>query len=185
MKKAFSAITEYLLLFMLAAFLGWLYEIGCVYVMFHHYQDRGVLHLPMCPIYGFGILLLLGIFRERKNIFLLFFGSALIATAIELAACELLRDRVFSARIALDIRELAAAVSGAHLGREQRDVRPSGHIVFAAGATSRGKTVPKQSPDGRRGVYGGARGVLCRVGAAVPAVDAALSAALAGRLTVY
>ena len=86
MKKAFSAITEYLLLFMLAAFLGWLYEIGCVYVMFHHYQDRGVLHLPMCPIYGFGILLLLGIFRERKNLFLLFFGSALIATAIELAS---------------------------------------------------------------------------------------------------
>ena len=30
MKKAFPVITEYLRLFMLAACIGWLYEIGCV-----------------------------------------------------------------------------------------------------------------------------------------------------------
>lgn len=86
MKKAFLVITEYLLLFMLAACIGWLYEIGCVYVMFHEYQDRGVLHLPMCPIYGFGLLFLLLVFRNRKNIFLLFFGSAAITTIIELVS---------------------------------------------------------------------------------------------------
>ena len=38
--------------------MGWLYEVACVYVMFGIYVDRGVLHLPACPIYGFGMLLM-------------------------------------------------------------------------------------------------------------------------------
>ena len=86
MRKAVSFISEYLLLFGLAAFIGWVYEIACVYVLYREYFDRGVLHLPMCPIYGFGILFLMFIFRKTKNVSIIYFGSTLITTVIELAA---------------------------------------------------------------------------------------------------
>ena len=58
-KKAYLFITEYLLLFSLASCIGWLYEMACVFIIYGYYFDRGVLHLPMCPIYGVGILLLM------------------------------------------------------------------------------------------------------------------------------
>ncbi|MCR4792250.1 MAG: putative ABC transporter permease [Lachnospiraceae bacterium] len=90
MKKAFFFITEYVLLFALASFIGWLYEITCVWVMFRTYYDRGILHIPICPIYGFGILLLLLIFRKVKNPFGLFAGSALVTTSVELLSSYVL-----------------------------------------------------------------------------------------------
>ena len=66
-EKIWYSLTEYLLMFFLASFIGWLYEIICVYVVFGKYLDRGVLHIPCCPIYGFGMLILFFIFRKRKN----------------------------------------------------------------------------------------------------------------------
>lgn len=86
MKKAYAFITQYLLLFILAAFIGWVYEIICVFALFGHYMDRGVLHLPLCPIYGFGMLFLYLVFKKVKNPFAVFFGSALITTVIEYLA---------------------------------------------------------------------------------------------------
>ncbi|MBP5489562.1 MAG: putative ABC transporter permease [Lachnospiraceae bacterium] len=85
-KKTYYGLTKYLLLFMAAAFVGWVYEIVCVYFTLGRYVDRGVLHLPMCPIYGFGMLLLYVLFHRFRNVFVLFFGSALVTTAVELAA---------------------------------------------------------------------------------------------------
>ena len=75
-------------MFFLASLIGWLYEIGCMYVLFHAYTDRGVLHLPCCPIYGFGLLMLYGIFHKEKNPFVIFAGSALISTAVEYLTYE-------------------------------------------------------------------------------------------------
>ena len=82
-EKSLHSITKYMLMFLLASFIGWLYEIICVYVVFGKYFDRGVLHIPCCPIYGFGMLVLYFIFRKVKNPFVIFFGSAFITTAIE------------------------------------------------------------------------------------------------------
>ena len=70
--------------------MGWLYEVACVYVMFGIYVDRGVLHLPACPIYGFGMRLLYAAFHKVKNPLIIFAGSALISTVIEYAAYEIL-----------------------------------------------------------------------------------------------
>ncbi|MBR7090247.1 MAG: putative ABC transporter permease, partial [Lachnospiraceae bacterium] len=85
-KKAYLFITEYILLFALASCIGWLYEMICVWILYGYYFDRGVLHLPMCPIYGFGVLLLMLVLREVKNPFGIFLGSFLIASGVELAA---------------------------------------------------------------------------------------------------
>ncbi len=92
MKKTYYFISRYLLLFGLAAFIGWLYEIGCVWVMFHTYYDRGVLHLPLCPIYGFGILLLILLFRKVKNPFALFVCCALVTTVVEYCSALLIES---------------------------------------------------------------------------------------------
>ncbi len=90
MKKFCYLFTKFFLLFFLASFMGWLYEVACVYVMFGIYVDRGVLHLPACPIYGFGMLLLYAAFHKVKNPIIIFAGSALISTVIEYAAYEFL-----------------------------------------------------------------------------------------------
>lgn len=85
-----TRLLYYILLFMCASFIGWLYEIICVRIWLGVFVDRGVLHLPMCPIYGFGMLTLLAIFRKVKSPLLLFLGSALVTTGIELAASYIL-----------------------------------------------------------------------------------------------
>lgn len=76
-------LTKYLLMFILASFFGWLYEIACVYVVLGKYFDRGVLHIPCCPIYGFGMLILYFLFRKIKNPAAIFFGSVFISTSVE------------------------------------------------------------------------------------------------------
>ncbi len=90
MKKIYPFLTEYLLLFALASFFGWLYEIICCFVIYHRYYDRGVLHIPICPIYGFGILILIFLFWKVKNPFLLFTGSVLVTTGVELISSYVL-----------------------------------------------------------------------------------------------
>ena len=89
-KKAYLFITEYILLFALASCIGWLYEMVCVWLLYGYYFDRGVLPLPLCPIYGFGVLLLMFVLRTVKNPFGIFLGSFLIASGVELTASYIL-----------------------------------------------------------------------------------------------
>ena len=83
MTKNLRDITKYLLMFLLSSFIGWVYEIICVYVVFGRYFDRGVLHISCCPIYGFGMLILYFLFRKIKNPAVIFLGSVAITTSVE------------------------------------------------------------------------------------------------------
>mgnify|MGYP002851993794 CR=1 FL=1 len=83
MRNKIYNLTKYILVFFLASFVGWLYEMACVYIIIGSYMDRGVLHIPICPIYGFGILVLYFIFRKTKNPFIILCGSIAITTVIE------------------------------------------------------------------------------------------------------
>lgn len=83
-------IEEWIILFALAAFAGWLYEVGITFLAHGQYEDRGVLHLPLCPIYGFGMLLLVLVLKKVKNTIAIFLYSTMITTAIELAASYVL-----------------------------------------------------------------------------------------------
>ena len=82
---------KYIFMFTLASFLGWCYEVACVWVLFRYYCNRGILHLPLCPIYGVGLLVLLFIFRKVKSPIVLFGGSFLVTTAIEYIASYVLQ----------------------------------------------------------------------------------------------
>ena len=92
-EKKLRDLTKYLLMFLLASFIGWLYEITCVYVVFGKYMDRGVLHIPCCPIYGFGMLILYFLFRKIKNPAAIFFGSVFISTSVEYLTAIVLENK--------------------------------------------------------------------------------------------
>lgn len=57
-------IAEYFVIFIFFSVVGWLFE--CVYctVNEHHWQNRGFLHGPLCPIYGTGIVAAMFVFTQ-------------------------------------------------------------------------------------------------------------------------
>lgn len=85
MKKLTLAMS-YVIEFTVCAFCGWLYEEGLELAVNHAYADRGVLHLPLLPIYGFGGLLVVWLFRRNHHPAFVFVVSTLATTVLELAA---------------------------------------------------------------------------------------------------
>ncbi len=47
-----EVIAKYFLLFMLLSFFGWAFEVGIMFLQTGEFYDRGLLTLPVCPIYG-------------------------------------------------------------------------------------------------------------------------------------
>lgn len=77
----------YVIEFAVSAFYGWIYEIALELIFHHSYTDRGVLHMPLIPIYGFGCLLLLLLYRKKDHSALfIFITSTVAATVLELIA---------------------------------------------------------------------------------------------------
>lgn len=74
-----------LLCFFIYSFLGWCVEVVYAAVKTGKFVNRGFLNGPYCPIYGFGVILVVSVLEPVKgNIFYLFFGSVLITSLIEL-----------------------------------------------------------------------------------------------------
>ena len=71
MKKNLKELIEnYYIIFCVYAFIGWVYEVSWYLIFKHTFVNRGVLFGPFLPIYGFGILILLGIlskFMKKKH----------------------------------------------------------------------------------------------------------------------
>ena len=73
-------------LFFIYAFLGWCSEVSYAALTTGRFINRGFLNGPLCPIYGFGMLIVLFCLNPlRHNLLLLFFGSVLLTSALELA----------------------------------------------------------------------------------------------------
>lgn len=68
------------------SFIGWLYETILTSAVWGRFAERGWLHLPICPIYGFCAMALLLIFRKIKSPALIFVVGTAVTTAAELAA---------------------------------------------------------------------------------------------------
>ena len=95
-KNKFDVIRNILLLFILFAVCGWIYEVIWTYFDDGVWTNRGFLFGPWLPIYGFGGMLVYAIFRKlitkpfyvgKLNIrfVLLFIYVCLITTFVELA----------------------------------------------------------------------------------------------------
>lgn len=82
--------------FAVYSILGWCTEI--IYYAVNHgkYVNRGFLSGPVCPIYGVGVILVLLVLTPiRDKLFLLFIGSVLFTTLLELITGYIL-EKVFS-----------------------------------------------------------------------------------------
>lgn len=84
--------------FIFWSFVGWVIEIVDMTIETGEYQNRGMLNMPICPIYGVGVLLIIAILRPLKGTFLaLCICSTIICTAIELGV-GLLLEKLFHNR---------------------------------------------------------------------------------------
>ncbi len=57
--KIYNFFRKYFLYFIIYAFLGWIYEVAWFLIVKNKFVNRGFLHGPYLPIYGFGVLILL------------------------------------------------------------------------------------------------------------------------------
>ncbi len=81
-----AKISAWVIEFFFYSFIGWIYETILTTVIWGHFADRGMLHLPICPIYGFCAIVLILIFKKVKNVPMIFILGAFFTTAAELAA---------------------------------------------------------------------------------------------------
>lgn len=78
------SILEYLWLFLIYAFLGWCIEVSFHAVTSGKFINRGFLIGPVCPIYGFGMVILIFCLHSLlDNFFLLFMGAILLTSLLE------------------------------------------------------------------------------------------------------
>ncbi|MGN0814753.1 MAG: putative ABC transporter permease [Candidatus Coproplasma sp.] len=87
-----ATVSKYYLLYMLFAFLGWLWEVFYVRFEIGRFVDRGFMWLPFCPIYGTALFIAYfllgtpdegrGILKNVKNSFVRYALYALFAFLI-------------------------------------------------------------------------------------------------------
>lgn len=97
-KTTKDKIIEYITYFFIYSFLGWLIE--TIYAMFVHgyFVKRGFLFGPICPIYGFGAVLLLMVTKKiYKKTFLKFLIATIAFTLFEYMVSFIL-EMVFGLR---------------------------------------------------------------------------------------
>lgn len=92
MTKKIEKISALALEFTAYSFIGWAYETILTSAVWGRFADRGWLHLPICPIYGFCAMALVLIFRNMKNPALIFAAGTVLTTAAELAASYIVWD---------------------------------------------------------------------------------------------
>ena len=74
-------------IFIMYAFVGCCCEVIFAALCDGKFVNRGFLAGPVCPIYGFGVLIVVCVLNPIKdNIFVLFIGSVLLTSALEFAA---------------------------------------------------------------------------------------------------
>lgn len=85
----------YVWYFYIYAFLGWCVEVVYAAVNRGVFVNRGFLNGPLCPIYGFGVTAVLAALTPLKeNLLLLYAGSVLLTSALELAT-GFVMDKLF------------------------------------------------------------------------------------------
>lgn len=74
----------HILYFFIFAFLGWTLETFYSFIVLGHFTNRGFLYGPLCPIYGWGaIILIVFLSKYKNNGFKLFTYSAIIFSVFE------------------------------------------------------------------------------------------------------
>lgn len=71
-------------LFLIYTFLGWCSEVGFAALKSGKFVNRGMANGPICPIYGFGMIIILAILTPiREQTLLLFLGAVVLTSVLE------------------------------------------------------------------------------------------------------
>lgn len=95
-KTKLSKFQNLIMYFFIFAFLGWFME--TIYAIFTlgHFVKRGFLYGPICPIYGYGALMLISfLWKYRNNNLKLFLYAGIIFSAFEYLVSYIL-DALFA-----------------------------------------------------------------------------------------
>lgn len=85
-------------MFIFWAFIGWGIEVCWMTLETGEYQNRGFLNMPICPIYGFGVIMVTVLFRPVSHTVIpLFIVTSILCTAFELLV-GLGMEKLFGAR---------------------------------------------------------------------------------------
>lgn len=91
-------LTVWFLYFILYSFLGWAYESTLCSITGKKLVNRGFLTGPLCPVYGFGALLILLVFDDPKaGLVPLFLSSMVLTSTVEYLTSVIL-ERLFHTR---------------------------------------------------------------------------------------
>lgn len=97
-KKQLTNIQKLVLYFFVYSFLGWLLETIYALFVLGTFVKRGFLYGPLCPIYGFGAILLIVILNKTKGKKTLeFFVSMIVFSAFEYIV-SFIFEKVFGLR---------------------------------------------------------------------------------------
>lgn len=89
---------KWFLWFIIYSFIGWFYESVLCSVSERKLINRGFLTGPICPVYGFGALVVIFALYDRlHNVLLLFLASSLLTCALEYVTAWLL-EKLFHAK---------------------------------------------------------------------------------------
>ena len=90
-----NIIFELIWYFFIYSFIGWCAEIAYAAVKHKKFMNRGFLNGPLCPVYGFGMVLILVFFSSLKgNFFFLALGCSVMAAVVEFFTGALM-EKVF------------------------------------------------------------------------------------------
>ena len=90
-----QTIYEVLWIFIVYAVIGWCSEVAYAALDTGKFVNRGFLNGPYCPIYGFGISLVIVVLTPLKeNLLILYIGSVILTSVIEYITGYLL-EKVF------------------------------------------------------------------------------------------
>lgn len=91
-------MATFIWLFFIYAFLGWCTEVVYAGVNQGVFVNRGFFNGPLCPIYGFGVItVLLCLLPLRENLLLLYVGSVVLTSLLELLS-GFLMEKLFHQR---------------------------------------------------------------------------------------
>ena len=94
----YVSLITYFLYFIIYSFLGWLYESILCSITGKKLVNRGFLNGPVCPVYGFGALLIVLVFYGKETSLLPLFLSSMVLTSVVEYFTAVLLEKLFHAR---------------------------------------------------------------------------------------
>ena len=93
-----NTVLNFIFYFFIYSFMGWFLEVSCKFIEEKKFVNRGFLLGPICPIYGYSmVLLVLLIGTGDKDILSIFLKSILVCASIEYIT-SFLMEKIFKAR---------------------------------------------------------------------------------------